>query len=249
MSERLLETRVVNGRMPTTRWSLVRAAGSSVTSSDRRRALELLSRDYWPPIYSFIRTWGHPPEEAEDLTQSFLVSFIERESFGVADVADGRFRSWLLAALKNFLLNDKRDRSRLKRGGGIAHVSIDRDLGEAWFEEAGVDGDSPDTIFERHWAAGILERCLTRLEERYRQEGKAQYFEILMPLIAGSDDRGGYARAGAVLELTEGSARSAAFRLRKRLRAIVRDEIAATLADKGDLESEIDHFYDAFRSR
>ena len=249
VSERLLQTRAVHGRMPTTRWTLVRAAGSDAEPSERRRALELLSRDYWLPIYSFIRIWGHPPEEAEDLTQSFLVSFIERDSFDDAGVANGKFRTWLLAALKNFLLNDKRDRSRLKRGGGAAHLSIDRDLGESWLENSRVDGDSPDTIFERHWAAGILERCLSRLEERYRQEGKERYFEVLMPLIAGSDERGGYARAGAELELTEGSARSGAFRIRKRLRALVRDEVAATVAEAEDLDTEIEHFYAIFRSR
>jgi RNA polymerase sigma-70 factor (ECF subfamily) len=247
MSDRLLDTRTVRGRMPTTRWTLVRAAGADAQPSDQRKALEVLSQDYWPSIYSFIRTWGHAPEEAEDLTQSFLVSFIERNSFEGASAANGKFRAWLLAALKNFLRSDHRDRNRLKRGGGAAHLSIDRDLGEAWLETSSADGDSPERVFERQWAAGILERALRRLEEVGRQEGKGDQIAVLMPLIAGTEERGGYARAAEQIGLTEGSTRSAVFRLRKRLRAIVRDEVAATVASSEDLDEEIEHFLAAFR--
>ena len=233
--------------MPTTQWTLVQAAGAGAAQTDRQRALEILSRDYWPAIYSYIRTWGHSPPEAEDLTQSFLSAFIERDSFADASQQDGKFRSWLLAALKNFLLADRRDRNRLKRGGGAAHLSIDRDLGEAWLESSQVDGDTPETVFERRWAAGILERALNRLEEICAREGRDKQYEILMPLIAGMDERGGYAAAAAELEIGEGAARMAAFRLRKRLCALVREEVATTVATSADIEEELEHFFSAFR--
>jgi RNA polymerase sigma factor (sigma-70 family) len=234
--------------MPTTRWTLVEAAGSDASSCDRRKALEILSQDYWRPIYTFIRKWGHQPEDAEDLTQSFLISFIERNSFDGAAAENGKFRTWLLASLKNYLLSDKRDRNRLKRGGGATHLSIDRDLGESWLESCQADGHSPESIFEQQWAASILERALARLEALCKRDGREHQFEVLMPLIAGTEERGGYTPAAQALNLTEGSTRSAVFRLRKRLRALVRDEVAATVASKEDLDEEIEQFFSAFRS-
>ncbi len=235
--------------MPTTRWTLVRAAGAGAQETDRRRALEILSRDYWPAIYTYARMWGHSPADAEDTTQSFLVDFIARDSFDVPGPESGRFRSWLLAALKHFLIAARRDENRIKRGGGVSHVSIDRDLGETWLAEARADGDTPETVFERRWAAGLLERALRRLEELCRREGREQLHEVLLPLMAGMDDRSNYARAAAELGITEGAARIAAFRLRGRLRTLIREEVAATVEADADIDAELAHFFSVFQRR
>ena len=124
----ILETRNLGQGMPTTRWSLIDAAGGDATR--RQQALEHFARDYWPAVYAYVRCRGHSPPEAEDLTQAFLISLIERDSLATVTEGDVRFRSWLLSALKHFLINDWRDKTRLKRGGGAPHLSIDGDLGE-----------------------------------------------------------------------------------------------------------------------
>lgn len=247
MSDQALQTKQVKGRMPTTRWTLVQAVGPEGDPQDRQRALEILCRDYWLPIYAYIRSWGCGVHDAEDLTQSFLAAFIKRDSFTNASKEEGRFRSWLLASLKHFLLEDRRNRSRLKRGGGVVHVSIDRDLGEAWLESSHVDGDTPEAIFERRWAAGLLERALEGLEGICRRDGRERHYEVLLPIIAGIDDRGGYAEAAETLGISEGAARMAAFRMRKRLGTLVREEVAATLASAEEIDDELAHFYRAFQ--
>ncbi len=233
--------------MPTTRWTLVQAMGPGGDPQDAQRALEALCRDYWLPIYAFIRSWGHRAHDAEGLTQAFLVSFIKRDSFANASKENGRFRSWILASLKHFLLNDRRHQGRLKRGGGAVHLSIDRDLGEAWLESSRVDGDTPEAIFERRWAAGLIERALEKLEAICGQDGRERHYELLLPIIAGMDDRGGYAEAAETLGISEGAARMAVFRMRKRLVALVREEVATTVNSAEEIDAELAHFYRTFQ--
>ena len=241
-----LHTKHANAEMPTTRWSIVRSLGRDAT--ERKSALETFARDYWPAIYAFARKKGHPPPDAEDLTQSFLLSLLERESFDGLDSGRGRFRSWLLAALHNFLRADWRAKKRHKRGGGVVPVSIDRDLGEAWLENAAGDEASPDVIFERRWAAGILQRSLDELAIFYEREGKGELARVLTPIVAGGVDGMGYKEAGAKLGLSEANARVAAFRLRKRLRILLRAEVAATVESSAEVDDELDYLFAVFGS-
>ena len=230
--------------MPTTRWSLVQAAGGDATG--RREALEHFARDYWPAVYSFVRTRGYSPPEAEDHTQGFLLSLIERDSLATVTRGELRFRSWLLGALKNFLKNDWRDRNRLKRGGGAGHLSIDRDLGEAWLESASVDQASPDAVFERRWAWGILERALGQLTAAYERDGRSELVRILGPLVLGTEAGKTYAQAAGELGITHANARVQAFRLRKHLRTLVREEVARTVGSAEEVEDELAHFFTLF---
>jgi len=239
------QTRHGGGSLPTTRWTLIHAV-SADNPTERRQALEVLARAYWQPVYTYIRTWRHSPEEAEDLTQSFLADFIERDSFAGLDAEGGRFRSWILAALKNFLIDDHRARTRIKRGGGVVHLSIDRDLGEEWLGAPQAAGAAPDVIFDRRWVAGILEGSLTQLREQCVKEGKQRNFEVLVPLIAGMDHRASYADAALALGISEGNARVVAFRLRKRLRALVREAVEATVSSAEDVAEELDHLFAVF---
>ena len=244
MSQQALQTRNADGDPPTTRWTIVQALGGD--PAGRRAALEHFARSYWPAIYSFVRLKGHSPPDAEDLTQAFLLSLIERESFEGLSEAKGRFRSWLLAALSNFLRKDWRDRRRLKRGGGVPQLSIDRDLGEAWLESSASDEASPDLVFDRRWAAGILERSLSQLAASYEREGRTEVAKAIAPIIAGIDARKTYAEAAAELGMNEGTARAAGFRMRKRLRALIHEEIAATLESPDQVEEELEHLFALF---
>lgn len=230
--------------MPTTRWSIVQALGEA---PDRRRAaLEIFARDYWGAVYGFIRMKGHGPQESEDLTQDFLTGLIAREVFGELSESKGRFRSWLLASLTNFLRNRARDRQRLKRGGGAVHLSIDRDLGEAWLEASSHDGASPDVVFDRNWACGILERAMAQLAADYERRGQLAVVRVLAPVVAKVAQRTGYAEAGERLGMSEQTARAAAFRLRKRLRELIRHEVAATVGNASDVDAEIDDLFTLF---
>lgn len=243
----VIETKEAQGELPTTRWSIVRAMGGDATM--RREALEVFARDYWPAVYAFARKKGHPPEEAEDVTQAFLADLIERESFAELSEEKGRFRSWLLACLHNFLRMDWRDRKRLKRGGGMVPVSIDRELGESWLELAGTDELSPDVVFDRRWAAGILERALGELSQTYEREGKLELAQVLAPMIAGADERQTYAEAAEKLGISESNARVAAFRMRKRLRSLVREEVAATVGSAEEVDEELRELFALFGGR
>ena len=244
MPPQALETRHAGREMPTTRWSMVQAL--SAEPDRRREALEVFARNYWPAVYGFIRMKGRSPQEAEDLTQIFLAGLIEREVFADLCQQRGRFRSWLLASLTNFLRNDARDRNRQKRGGGVDHLSIDRDLGEAWLEASASDDASPDVVFDRNWASGILERAMAQLVEDYERQGRLEVVQVLAPMIAGLSQRIGYPEAGEKLGMSEQTARAAAFRMRKRLRKFVRDEVAATVGNAADVDAEIDQLFAIF---
>jgi RNA polymerase sigma-70 factor (ECF subfamily) len=246
MPPQALDTRHADGGMPTTRWSIVQALGAE--PERRREALEVFAENYWPAVYGYIRMKGHRPPEAEDLTQAFLAGMIEREVFEGLAEEKGRFRSWLLASLTNFLRNDFRDRNRLKRGGGVDHLSIDRDLGEAWLEASASDEASPDVVFDRNWASGILERAMAQLVKDYERQGRLEVVRVLAPMIAGLSQRIGYAEAGETLGMSEQTARAAAFRMRKRLRKFVRDEVAATVGTAADVDAEIDQLFAIFGS-
>ena len=203
-SEAEAEGILVQGEIPTTRWSLVRAMGADATV--RQEALEDFARDYWPSVYAFIRKKGHERVDAEDLTQDFLSWLIERETFEGLSPDKGRFRSWLLACLHNYLRRDWRDRNRKKRAGSKVHVSLDHELGEGWLERAGVDHASPEVVFDRRWAAGILQRALDDLAKLYEKEGKLEWAQVLAPMIAGADERQTYADAGEQLGISESNA-------------------------------------------
>jgi len=142
---------------PPTSWTLLVAAGDSGTETQRRDAIESLCRSYWYPVYAFIRRFGHAPDEAQDLTQEFFLGAIAGTFFARATPEEGRFRSFLLGAVKN-LLADFRDRGRaLKRGGGIAPLPFDFSAGESSYLQEPAHGETPERIFERKWARTVLE--------------------------------------------------------------------------------------------
>jgi RNA polymerase sigma-70 factor (ECF subfamily) len=221
-----------------THWSVVMAAKSE-DSSDARAALERLCRNYWLPIYAFVRRQGHPAHDAQDLTQEFFARLLSANFLTGVDPAKGRFRSFLLAALKHFLANEW-DRARAqKRGGGAMLLPIDATSAES---SCGLDLADPagaDKIFERRWALTLLDQVLRRLRGEYVLRGKEKLFEQLKPVLTESSRTIGYAEISNRLGVSEGAVKVAVHRLRQRYRELLRAEIAQTVGTESEIDDEI----------
>ena len=225
-------------RFDTTRWSIVaRARNDNRDARDARAALEALCRVYRPPVLAYIRGRGYPPDAAEDLAQTFFERFIEDAYPGVADPARGRFRAFLLTALKRFLINADAEANALKRGGA---VRIDASPDEqASAVEWLADSDSPEREFERGWALAVLDSALRKLRAEAEQAGKGELFTVLREFLTERPDDADYARAATALNLRRNTLAVAVHRLRHRLRELVREEIAETTIANADLEAEL----------
>ena len=225
------------GLFATTHWSVLLAAQHG-DAPDARTALESFCRTYWYPLYAYVRRQGYSPDDAQDLTQAFFARLLEKNYLGQVGQQKGKFRSFLLAALRHFL-SDQRDRARAaKRGGGAELLSLDAHEAEERYRLEPVDRMDAERIFERRWAMTLLERALTRLRDESAAAGKTELFEALRSLVAGESDVT-CGEAASELGLSESAVRSALHRLRERYRALVREEIAHTVADPAEIEAEI----------
>jgi len=220
----------------TTRWTLV---GEAVRG-DEAAALEAMERifsTYWPPLYRYTRRRGHTPEDAEDLVQGFFAHLLAGQGLRLADRDRGRFRAFMLGALRNYMTSQWRREHRDKRGGFAPHLSFDRREAEGGL---GVgDACSPDRAFDREWARALLDQVLRDLERE--EEG----FERWQPYLALSGERVPYAEVARSFGMSEGAARVAVHRLRKRYRQRVRDEIARTLEDPAMVDEEMRALFEA----
>ena len=228
----------------TTRWSLVLSAGRTDTPQ-ARDALENLCRNYWFPIYAFVRRQGHNAHDAQDLTQDFFARLLEKKSFAGADPARGRFRSFLLAALKHFLANEWDKARAQKRGGGQVLIPIDVATAETsgGFEPA--DHLTAEKIFEQRWALTLLEHVLGRLRAEYVRDGKENLFDQLKPTLTEASRTVGYAEIATRLGTTAGAVKVAVHRLRQRYREVLRAEIADTVTSPAEVEDEIRNLFAA----
>jgi RNA polymerase sigma-70 factor (ECF subfamily) len=230
-----------DGFFATTRWTMVRDAGASAAD-----ALESLCGAYWFPIYAYVRRHGFSKEDAEDLTQAFFAKLLERRDFAGLNQENGRFRSFLLAALKHFLSNERDRAGRLKRGGNITHFSLDWQSADAQFQIADGGQVSPDAAYDREWAVALLERVVVRLGGEFSADGKAERFARMKPFLTMGKGEIPYAKAAADLSMDEGALRVAVHRLRKRYRELLREEIAHTLSDPAMVEEEMKVLLGAF---
>lgn len=226
------------GPFTTTHWSLVLTAYASDTTT-AAVALNKLCQSYWYPVYAFIRRKGHQPEDCRDLTQEFFAELLEKDFFKMADRERGRFRSFLLASVKNFLGHQWEKARAKKRGGEYGFVSLDAQEAEGHYALEPADPVTPDQLFERRWALTILEQTFVRLRGEYVTAGKGKLFETLQPCLSGDDTSRSYADIGAELNLSEGAARVAAHRMRTRYTELLRAEISKTLASPGEVETEL----------
>ena len=225
-----------------THWSVVLAA-SDPTTRDAAPALEHLCRAYWYPLYAFIRRRGHSPADAQDLTQGFFEQLLEKNWIAGADRQKGRFRSFLLMALKRFLANEWDKANRLKRGAHVQRISLPLDTAETRYCQEPVAAATPEQLFEKEWALALLDAVLTRLREDFARDGKAALFDELKPCLVGSGEAQPYATLAGKLGMTEGAVKVAVHRLRARYRACLETQIAETVDSPGEVAQEIRHLF------
>lgn len=235
-----------NGTLPsdstfrTTHWSAVWTARDK-TSSQAQQALAELCQTYWYPLYAYIRRRGSDPLEAEDLTQGFFERLLEKDYLGDLTPGGGRFRSFLLTALKHFLANEWDRKQTLKRGGRAVTVSRDDQEAEKRYQLEPIDNITPETLFEQRWALTVLDRVLARLREEFVARHKAELFEGLKGFLSADQPGGLYSEVAAKTGLKEGTVKVAVHRLRRRYGELLRAEIAETVHDPAEVESEVRH--------
>ncbi|HTL57149.1 MAG TPA: sigma-70 family RNA polymerase sigma factor [Candidatus Limnocylindrales bacterium] len=222
----------------TTHWTAVITAGDSAAPG-AREALEKLCQIYWYPLYAFIRRKGYPPQEAEDLTQSFFARFLEKRYLHDVAPEKGRFRTFLLCSLNHFLANEWDKSQRLKRGGGLTFLPLETPHAEDLYNRDQTQSDSPENAFDRHWAARMLEVVLSRLRAEFDGPGHLERFSELKPFLLGEPNADGYAAIAARLQLSEQGVKSAVHRLRQRFRELFREEISSTVATRAEIDEEL----------
>jgi RNA polymerase sigma factor (sigma-70 family) len=232
-------------RFLTTQWSVVLAAGRQ-SSQESAEALATLCELYWYPLYAFVRRRGYDADAAQDLTQAFFARVIEKAYLRDATPARGRFRSFLLASLKHFLANEWDHARALKRGGGARMVPLEVEFGagETRYRLEPANDETPELLFERRWALALLERVVARLREEYDGAGKVAQFDALKFVLTGDPSDETYAQLGERLNMSEGAVKVSVHRLRKRVRALLQEEIARTVADSREVDDEIQHLFE-----
>ena len=224
----------------TTHWSVVLAAGAG-DSPQAAAALEQLCRTYWYPLYGYVRRRGYRPEDAQDLTQEFFARLLEKHSLVHLEREGGKFRSFLLTALNHFLVNEWARLHTQKRGARGVRFSLDELAPETRYQFEPADEATPETFYERRWAATLLEQVTNGLRDEFDREGKAGLFQQLQPCLTGAEQMQPYAELAARLGMTENAVKMAAHRLRKRYGELLRAEIVHTVANPLEVEEEIRH--------
>lgn len=239
-------------RFTTTRWSIVLAAGgrpSVVADKEASEALAVLCQTYWYPLYAYVRRRGHDPEEARDLTQSFFLRLLDKNVIAAADPQRGRFRSFLLTVLKNFLANEWKSASAEKRGGGHRQLAIsaDFDSAERQYGREPADTLTPERLYERRWALTLLDAVLLELQNQYVEAGRGNLFEGLKPYLTGDASAPSHAETAAKLNLSEGATQVSIHRLRRKYRELLRVHIEQTVESPDQVEQEIRDLFRAVR--
>ena len=236
----------MSGKVATTQWSQVLTARDG-SDSQARAALESLCQTYWQPLYAYIRHQGSCPDEARDLTQGFFAEFLEKDFLSSVDPEKGRFRSFLLASLRNFLSHE-RDRERaLKRGGGTLTLSFDVEAGEAGYALRPVEATTPIDVFERRWAMTVLDRAMDRLQHEIDSSGDEISLEHLKQYLTSAEPQVPYRETAETLGVSEGAVATAVHRLRKRYGQCLRAEIAETVVDPSHVDDELRHLLHGLR--
>lgn len=224
----------------TTHWSVVLAAGHA-SSPDSQASLERLCRAYWYPLYACIRRRGYSSQDAQDLTQGFFALLLAGNYLARADRERGRFRTFLLTAFNNFLHNEHDRVIALKRGGGRELVSWEQNVAEGRYAQEPATGLSPEQLFEKRWAATLLERVLERLRGEFDQTKPRELFDQLKAHLWGEDEAILYTQLAGHFAMTVSALKVTVHRLRRRYRELVREEIAQTVADPAEIDDEIQY--------
>lgn len=230
-----------SGRFATTRWTMVQAVG--VDAPESKDALAELCSTYWYPLYAYLRRKGHQAVDAQDLTQAFVASLLERSVVKRADPEKGRFRSFLLGSLNKFVSDEKRRKGTQKRGGDREILSINVDAAEDRYRLEPVNEVTPEAIFERRWALTVLDAAVSRLETQYEHSGKQELFEALRGHLGADKSVPPNREIAEALGMQEGAVKVAAHRLRQQYREALRTEIAHTVTSTDELDDELKRLF------
>ena len=237
---------VGDDRFATTHWSLVVAAAKR-QFPDGESALATLCETYWYPLYAYVRRRGYSVPDAQDLTQGFFATLLEKGYLDDADQDRGRFRSFLITALKRYVSKQRERENAQKRGGNLKRLSLDFEAGESHYRLEPSHDSTPERMFERRWALTVLDNALTKLRQDYELAEKASLFESLKVFLTG-ETRSSSKQVADEHNMTDGAVKAAVHRLRKKYRTLIRAEIAQTVADPGDVDDELRSLRAALRS-
>jgi RNA polymerase sigma-70 factor (ECF subfamily) len=239
-------TAVPRRRFATTRWSLIHQARQG-HDTPAKAALEELYEAYWLPVYGFMRRQTRDVHEAQDWTQGFFASLLARDAFADLNPEFGRFRSFLLAAARHFVSNERDRKATLSRGGKMVLHSLDFDRGEEQLVDELARGETPEQLFERRWALALLDRALNRLRLEHQDAGRAELFAVLANHLAGQPTEATLTEVAESLQMSPEAVRIALHRLRKRYRRILQSEIAETVSSPDGIDDEIRCLFLALR--
>jgi RNA polymerase sigma factor (sigma-70 family) len=222
-------------------------AAAEAASPRAEAALADLCETYWYPVYTFVRRSGHSVDDARDLTQAFFTRLLEKGWLQDVRPDRGRFRAFLLTALRHFLSNERDWRHAAKRGGGHVPLSLEFDDGERRYQVEAVESVTPESLYERRWAQAALDVAMSRLAAHHEAEGRRRLFDRLQPLLTGDDKSVSYTTLAAELNMTEGALRVAVHRLRQRFVLALRETIAETVKSEEDVVDELKYLLDVMR--
>ncbi len=241
-----MQTLAGGSAFPTTRWTLVIAAADR-KREESRLALASLCENYWYPLYAYVRRRGYPADQAQDLTQEFLTRILEGHYLDRADPDKGRFRSFILTSLKFFLADDG-DRNRAQKRGSGRVLSLEMSSGDERYRCEPAHHETPERVFDRRWALSVLDAVIEKLRDEFVRSGRPEQFDRLKVYLLDQADSS-YAAAARELGMSEGALKVAVHRLRKRYRDLFRREIAETVADPAEVESELRFLVTALAAR
>ncbi len=224
-------------RFQTTQWTLVLGAAAS-SVSQRQEALEKLCNRYWLPLYAFLRRRGHAEHEAQDLVQGFFAQLLEKDFLKFLDASKGRFRSFMLVALKHFAANERDKVRTIKRGGNVLTLPIDFSVGERWYRHEPTSELTAEMLFERRWALSLMDNVMERLRQRFEKQQRVELFETLKPHLVRDSQKLPYEEIAKRLHCSVPSLKSTMHRMKGWYRELLLDEISQTVA-KDEVTDEL----------
>ncbi|MFT7630529.1 MAG: RNA polymerase sigma factor (sigma-70 family) [Mariniblastus sp.] len=236
-----------NHEFETTHWSLI--VSSRLEDTDVRQAsLSELCEAYWYPLFAYLRRKGHGPEESADYVQGFFVELIDKDFLESVSPEKGRFRWFMMSAIKRFVSNLLEKKHALKRGGGVNRFSVDINDAERKYQLEPVDGWSAEKLFDRQWALAVLKQALDELETEQTSRGKLELYKALQPTLSGIPmTMEQYAEIGEQFSIPSGAVKVAALRLRQKYRDSIREIVAQTLTDSQNVGEELNELLSALR--
>lgn len=227
-----------NAHFHTTHWSVVRHAGES-GSEQAKKALTELIKIYWYPLYAFSRRQGSNDHDAMDLTQGFFTHLLSGDALGSVSPDKGKFRSFLLASFKNFMANERRTAGAIRRGGLATVLSLSTTDFQTRYDREPVDRETPELLFERKWVEALLQRVRALLAQDYERAGKTELYTLLEPHLAHHGEALPRAEISSRLKLSMAAVAMSIHRMRRRYGELLREELAATVDNPADVESEL----------